>query len=160
MTISVKGDATTSEILHNGSTALKITSTGVEIVGDLVLTGGDTTVGTLAAFQCRAWVNFDASRDSSGATNSSNTNRFIRASGNVTSVLKNGTGDYTITFTNAMPDANYAVQGTVAEQSGATGDNGLLVKDPSNILTGSVRMQARQNATALDHQVNVVTVFR
>jgi hypothetical protein len=33
----------------------------------------------------------------------------IRASGNVTTVADNGTGDYTINFTNAMPDINYTV---------------------------------------------------
>jgi len=33
----------------------------------------------------------------------------IRASGNVTSITDNGTGDYTVNFTTAMPDANYAV---------------------------------------------------
>jgi hypothetical protein len=32
----------------------------------------------------------------------------IRSSFNVTSVADNGTGDYTINFTNALPDVNYA----------------------------------------------------
>jgi hypothetical protein len=32
----------------------------------------------------------------------------IRASGNVSSVSDNGTGDYTVNFTTAMPDVNYA----------------------------------------------------
>jgi hypothetical protein len=31
----------------------------------------------------------------------------IRASGNVSSITDNGTGDYTVNFTTAMPDANY-----------------------------------------------------
>jgi hypothetical protein len=35
----------------------------------------------------------------------------IRASGNVTSITDNGTGDYTVNFTTAMSDANYAVSG-------------------------------------------------
>ena len=40
----------------------------------------------------------------------------IRASGNVSSVTRNGTGDYTVNFATAMPDANYAVSGsTVGE---------------------------------------------
>jgi hypothetical protein len=43
-----------------------------------------------------AWVNFD------GVTAA------IRASGNVSSVTKNGTGDYTVNFTTALVDANYA----------------------------------------------------
>lgn len=63
--------------------------------------------GTAPIFGVRAWVNFDATRDSTGNTNSSNTNRFIRSSGNVESVLKTATGKYTITFTTAMPNANY-----------------------------------------------------
>jgi len=33
----------------------------------------------------------------------------IRASGNVSSITDNGTGDYTVNFTTAMPDANYSV---------------------------------------------------
>lgn len=51
-----------------------------------------TAIGTLA----RAWVQF------TGSTGS------INASFNVSSVTRNGTGDYTVTFTNAMSDANYS----------------------------------------------------
>jgi hypothetical protein len=36
----------------------------------------------------------------------------IRASGNVSSITDNGTGDYTVNFTTAMQDANYAVNVT------------------------------------------------
>lgn len=64
--------------------------------------------GDAPLFGCRAWVNFDGTKDTTGAASTANTNRLIRASGNVTSVLRNGTGDYTITFTTAMPDADYA----------------------------------------------------
>jgi hypothetical protein len=49
------------------------------------------------AYGCRAWVNFDGQGTVA-----------IRASGNVSSITDNGTGNYTINFTNAMPDANYA----------------------------------------------------
>ena len=55
--------------------------------------------GAAPMFTCRAWVNF----------NSTNTNKMtIRGSGNVSSVTYNGVGDYTVNFTAAMPDANYA----------------------------------------------------
>ncbi len=60
--------------------------------------GGGTQIGTL----CRAWVNFNG-------TTSPGT---IRASFNVGSVTKNGTGDYTVNFTTAMSDANYAANVT------------------------------------------------
>ena len=71
------------------------------------LSGAQT--GTAPIYGCRAWVNFDGTRneaDTGASTNGANVK--IRASGNVSSVLKNGTGDYTVTFTTAMPDANYA----------------------------------------------------
>jgi hypothetical protein len=49
-------------------------------------------------YSCRAWVNFNGTGTVA-----------IRASGNVTSITDNGTGDYTVNFTTAMADANYAV---------------------------------------------------
>jgi hypothetical protein len=49
------------------------------------------------AYGCRAWVNFNGTGTVA-----------IRASGNVTSITDNGTGQYTVNFTTAMPDANYA----------------------------------------------------
>jgi hypothetical protein len=54
--------------------------------------GAGTQTGTL----CRAWVNF------AGASGTRN------ASFNVSSVTRNGTGDYTVNFTNALSDANYS----------------------------------------------------
>jgi hypothetical protein len=48
------------------------------------------------AYGCRAWVNFDGTGTPA-----------IRASGNVSSITDNGTGDYTVNFTTAMPDVNY-----------------------------------------------------
>lgn len=56
--------------------------------------GNGVQVGTL----CRAWVNFNGTGTVA-----------IRASFNVSSITDNGTGDYTVNFTNAMPDANYGV---------------------------------------------------
>lgn len=49
-------------------------------------------------YKCRAWVNFNGTGTVA-----------IRASGNVSSITDNGVGDYTVNFTNAMPDANYAI---------------------------------------------------
>lgn len=61
-----------------------------------------TVSGSAPIYMCRAWVNFDG-------TGTIGTNQTIRGSGNVSSVYKNNTGDYTITFTTAMPDANYSI---------------------------------------------------
>jgi hypothetical protein len=46
---------------------------------------------------CRAWVNFNGTGTVA-----------IRASGNVSSITDNGTGDYTVNFTTALCDANYS----------------------------------------------------
>jgi hypothetical protein len=56
-----------------------------------------TVSGTAPIYPCRAWVNFNGTGTVA-----------IRASGNVTSITDNGTGDYTVNFTTAMPDADYA----------------------------------------------------
>jgi hypothetical protein len=67
-----------------------------------------TVTGTAPIYPCRAWVNFNGTGTVA-----------IRASGNVTSITDNGTGDYTVNFTTAMPDANYGVAGFAANTSGS-----------------------------------------
>ena len=63
------------------------------------------------AYGVRAWVNFDG-------TGSVASNQTIRGSGNVSSVYKNSTGNYTVNFTSALPDANYAVGAGIATNIG------------------------------------------
>jgi hypothetical protein len=81
------------------------------------LSGAQT--GSAPIYGARAWVNFDANRDSTGASNTNNTNRFIRGSGNVSSVLRTATGTYNVTFTTQMPDANYAGMATAGSGDAA-----------------------------------------
>lgn len=66
--------------------------------------------GSAPVYACRAWVNFNGTGTVA-----------IRASGNVSSITDNGTGNYTVNFTNAMPDANYCVSqylGTTYQRGG------------------------------------------
>src|SRR6056297_1158020 len=53
--------------------------------------------GSAPVYACRAWVNFNGQ------------NSTIRGSGNVSSITDNGSGDYTLNFSNAMPDTAYTV---------------------------------------------------
>ena len=55
---------------------------------------------TVISGSAKAWVNFNGVGTVA-----------IRASFNVTSITDNNTGDYTVNFTNAMPDTNYSVAG-------------------------------------------------
>jgi hypothetical protein len=60
-----------------------------------------TTIQNLSGvevYTAKAWVNFNGTGTVA-----------IRASGNVSSITDNGTGDYTVNFTVAMVDANYSV---------------------------------------------------
>lgn len=71
--------------------------------GNFAFNSGYGSVAT--AYGCRAWVNFNG-------TTAPGT---IRSSGNVSSVTRNGTCDYTVNFTNAMPDANYTWVGNASQ---------------------------------------------
>jgi len=51
-------------------------------------------------YLAKAWVNFNGTGTVA-----------IRAAGNVSSITDNGTGLYTVNFTNPMPDTNYSFWG-------------------------------------------------
>jgi len=73
----------------------------------------------------KAWVNF------AGATAT------ITGSFNVGSITKNGTGDFTINFTTAMPDATYSLVGTCQGGSVAAFeiDGGTYTASACRVLT-------------------------
>jgi hypothetical protein len=58
----------------------------------------------------KAWVNFNGTGTVA-----------IRASFNVTSITDNGTGDYTVNFTNALTDASYSISGSASSPGTASG---------------------------------------
>ena len=81
----------------------------------------------------KAWVNFN------GITGT------IRSSYNVTSITKNSTGDYTIIYTTALPDANYAVIGMGAGDT-VYASYGVYVQQKSAPTTSSCAITTRSNA--------------
>jgi hypothetical protein len=103
------------------------------------------------AYGCRAWVNFNGTGTPA-----------IRASGNLSSITDNGIGDYTLNFTNAMPDANYSAGGSVNMTTNpASGevDDGVCY-GPVVYATTSLRgVVARTNAPQDAVNVNV-QIFR
>jgi len=64
------------------------------------------------AYGCRAWVNFNGTGTVA-----------IREDGNVSSITDNGTGDYTVNFTTAMPDANYCACVIGVQRQTSSGTN-------------------------------------
>ncbi len=105
------GTLALDEISTSGALAItgNVTSTGTLQPSALRGTAANSppvfqdSVGTQIGTLCRAWVNFNG-----------NGTVAIRAAFNVSTITDNGTGAYTVNFTNPMPDENYAVATTQA----------------------------------------------
>lgn len=129
------------------------------------MSGGQT--GSAPVYGCRAWVNFDATRNASGGTDSLNTNRFIRASGNVSSVTKIDVGQFRINFTTPMQDTGYTVIITTNEIQTSNRSSGGCIRGStadvtSLMLTTSIDIDIGSKSTggADDNAVVCVNVFR
>jgi hypothetical protein len=113
--------------------------------GDLQFNSGYGSVAT--AYGCRAWVNFNGTGTVA-----------IRESGNVSSITDNGTGNYTVNFATAMPDANYAAVMSSADAARNPGDI-----QAADYLAGSVRYLVRAGAastTSVDTAISNCVIFR
>jgi hypothetical protein len=136
---------------NNGTDALSVNS------GNLQFNSGYGSVAT--AYGCRAWVNFNGTGTVA-----------IRASGNVSSITDNGTGNYTINFTNALPDANYALaaMGTSSGVDAAAGTYSIYAAGgigtaPTTMSTTAVRViggGAYAFAVSSDFNVLTIIIFR
>jgi len=96
-------------ITKTGAFSFGTTATDYGTDGQVLMSNGNalptwqnliTYTGTAPLYGVRAWACFDGS---SGAS------PVIKASGNIASIVRNSTGNYTITFTTAMTSSNYAV---------------------------------------------------
>ena len=94
--------------------------------------------GSAPIYAARAWVNFNGISTVS-----------ITGSGNVSSITDNGTGDYTINFSTALPDTSYAVCGFSVALSSSNITGGSIVTYypsgsgtylPSTKTTGAARI--------------------
>jgi hypothetical protein len=105
-------------------------------------------------YKCRAWVNFNGTGTVA-----------IRGSGNVSSITDNGTADYTINFTTAMPDTNYAfVTGITKDNDDANGVLTLIKYNSGTKSTTQLRLSSRyfgpSSGGAFDTPDASVAIFR
>jgi hypothetical protein len=109
-----------------------------------------TASGSAPSYSARAWVNFNGTGTVA-----------IRASGNVSSITDNGTGDYTVNFTTAMADANYAIS-TATSAADANNDGGYMgIKNGTTPTTSSVILRTDGRITGeYDPTYALVCVFR
>lgn len=123
-------------------------------ITSLKLRNALNATGSAPIYACRAWVNFNGTGTIA-----------IRASGNVSSIIDNGTADYTVNFLTAMPDANYSAVGIVQRNQTVNGDgNFASIKASSNydsLLATSARVQSTDaTGVLLDPLVYCVSIFR
>ena len=86
-----------------------------------------STPAAIANGIAKAWVNFNGTGTVA-----------IRAQYNVSSITDNGTGDYTVNFTNALADANYAIAG--AGEYGGVSTTDMRVIVVQTRASGNVRI--------------------
>lgn len=106
--------------------------------------------GTNEFYKCRAWVNFNGTGTVA-----------IRASGNVDSITDNGTGNYTVNFTNAMPDVDYSASMSLSDAGVNTTLTTVTTRGTSSYLAGSLQIDtATTSVGASDTEVINVAIFR
>lgn len=163
---------TTGTYTRSGTTiTCTITSHGLTTgqTANLDFTTGGATDGIYVVTVTNANT-FTVEDTVSGTITTSNVtmlSRMIRASGNVSSITDNGTGDYTINFTTAMPDVNYAVLGN--SMRNVTGSAVQLIVNIKNdttyansVGTSSCRiLTSRTDNGTLDDPLSIsIGVFR
>ena len=141
--VQIGADGSALVALTNATERMRIDSSG-----DLKFNSGFGSVGT--AYGCRAWVNFNGTGTVA-----------IRDSGNVSSITDNGTGNYTIAFTTAMPDANYCVVTTSSYATGVTESMFTTVNGDALFTTGGFNAKSRDDGGTLrDVNYFFAAVFR
>ena len=118
----------------------------ISTIGPASLNSGQT--GSAPIYAARAWVNFNGTGTVA-----------IRASGNVSSITDNSTGNFTVNFSTALPDANYSAVLTLGE---TTGDGKIGIGYTSAPTSSAWRLLTFNygNAAAADPLYANVAIFR
>jgi hypothetical protein len=104
------------------------------------------TADVAAPGLCKAWVNFIGTGTVS-----------IRAAFNVSSITDNGTGEYTVNFTTAMPDVNYTF--AFGKRSSAT-NTGSVILVNGTPTTSAFFVATFENNTLTDALIAGIQFFR
>ena len=100
--------------------------------------------------RAKAWVNFNGEGSIS-----------IRDNFNVSSITDNATGEYTLNFTNAMPNANYCFAGSIGRPNTTTSTiQTIELPDGSPLSTTMTTTSLKINAVAANSNENRTNVDR
>jgi hypothetical protein len=111
-----------------------------------------TTIATQAGvevYTCKAWVNFNGTGTVA-----------INGSGNVSSITDNGTGAYTVNFTVAMPDVNYAV--VITNEETGTEVHNAQTNAGYDQTTSAAKLRCNLSGTSTNYDPNQMhcAIFR
>jgi hypothetical protein len=136
MAVIINGDTGIDKITDGSVVADDLAST-LDLSGKTITLATDAAVvsklstasGSAPSYSARAWVNFNGTGTVA-----------IRESGNVSSITDNGNGEYTVNFTTAMSDVNYAVSGCARGDTAITNGGGLALKIGLTQSTTAIRI--------------------
>jgi hypothetical protein len=143
---------TSSGITFDDATTQTTSALAAGAIGTTQLASGAVTLAKLGTNEqkqvCKAWVNFNGTGTVA-----------IRAEYNVSSITDNGVGQYTVNFTTAFADANYAVVGT--SKNNATSNSYIAFVDYTVGATESaVKIITSAPTAGGDSDMVSVAVFR
>jgi len=131
--------------LEAASTSQMVIENGVALTPPTIADVNGVAIGTF----CRAWVNFNGQGTVA-----------IMASFNVSSITDNGVGNYTVNFTNAMPDANYGITGFTRRELAGFAAVVLSAGSTDTKTTTTCQIRTGFSATAGDQPENGIAIFR
>jgi hypothetical protein len=113
--------------------------------------GGTASVpsDTVINGTAKAWVNFNGTGTVA-----------IRQAFNVSSITDNGTGDYTINFSSAMPDSNYIVTGSANRSTTSNYFRNISPYYGTAPAAGSLRIGVSGTGSLEDHEWINAAIFR
>ncbi len=147
-------NATTSKWVNQNNTLNNLTDATITspATGQVLQYNGTEWVNFTMPI-IRAWVNFNGT----GAIG----NQTIRASYNVASVNKTATGTYTITFTSALTDANYVINGMCQTVGADYSDLAINIRYSTTPTVSSFQiLTARYGSAQQDSPVVHISVIR
>ena len=113
-------------------------------IGNSGVTFPDSSTQASSSGVAKAWVQFNG--NTGGAPS-------IRKSYNVSSVTTSGTGVYTVNFTNALSDANFAWSGS-SQYNSFFGEQGTAIRSKTQL--GIATICPSPNATTNSNYVSVI----
>jgi len=143
--VTVSSVVNANTILLSSAAANTATNTRISFVEPNRVMTADVAAPGL----CKAWVNFNGT--------ATTTATLIRAAFNVSSIQDDGTGIYTVNFTQALPDVNYCVN---ASASTASISSKIRVMEGYTTTSVTVRTSGGDSSTQSDAASVFVSVFR